>query len=67
MAWMHVLDAHPVLTVEEYLAGTVYWTLRTHAGLDASLHLDSIGCTMPLTDVYERLVFPASAEEGREA
>jgi hypothetical protein len=42
------------------------WTPLTRAGLDASLHLDSIGCTVPLVDVYERIVFPASAEEGPE-
>jgi len=43
------------------------WALRTHEGLDDALHLATIGCTVPLAEVYERLVFPARADEGREA
>ena len=34
------------------------WTLRTLEGLEARLHLEGIGCTVPLADVYERIVFP---------
>jgi Uma2 family endonuclease len=34
------------------------WTLRTLEGLDAHLHLPSINCTVPLAEVYERIVFP---------
>jgi Uma2 family endonuclease len=43
------------------------WALRAREGLDDSLHLETIGCTVPLAEVYERLVFPARADEGREA
>jgi Uma2 family endonuclease len=35
------------------------WALHTLEGLDAHLHLPSIACTVPLADVYERIVFPA--------
>jgi Uma2 family endonuclease len=34
------------------------WTLRTLEGLEARLHLETIGCTVPMADVYERIVFP---------
>ena len=34
------------------------WTLRTLESLEAHLHLETIGCTVPLADVYERIVFP---------
>ena len=34
------------------------WELETLEGLDAHLHLSGIGCTVPLADVYERIVFP---------
>jgi len=43
------------------------WALRTPEGLDDALHLATIGCTVRLAEVYERLVFPARADEGREA
>jgi hypothetical protein len=34
------------------------WELETLEGLDANLHLPSIACTVPLSEVYERIVFP---------
>jgi Uma2 family endonuclease len=34
------------------------WVLSTAAGLDASLHIDSIECTLSLSEVYDRVVFP---------
>jgi Uma2 family endonuclease len=34
------------------------WELETIEGLDANLRLPSIACTVPLTEVYERIVFP---------
>jgi Uma2 family endonuclease len=34
------------------------WKLETLEGRDAHLHLRSINCTVPLADVYERIVFP---------
>lgn len=43
------------------------WALRTSEGLEASLHLATIGCTVPLAEVYARLVFPARTDEDREA
>ena len=43
------------------------WAFRALEGLEAHLYLPSIDCTVPLADMYERIVFPASVEEGREA
>ena len=34
------------------------WALHALEGLDAPLNLETIGCTVPLADVYERIVFP---------
>ena len=34
------------------------WVLETLEGLDAHLRLPSIACTVPLAEVYERIVFP---------
>jgi Uma2 family endonuclease len=33
------------------------WTNQVHVGLDASVHIASIGCTLKLADVYDRVVF----------
>ena len=38
------------------------WELETLEGLDAHLHLPSIACTVPLAEVYERIIF--SQAEG---
>jgi hypothetical protein len=40
------------------------WELETLEGRDAHLHLPSIGCTVPLIDVYERIVFPQAEEDA---
>ena len=37
------------------------WELETLEGRDAQLHLPSINCTVPLSEVYERIVFPQAA------
>jgi hypothetical protein len=34
--------------------------VETLAGDGAHLHLETIGCTVPLTEVYNRIVFPAT-------
>jgi Uma2 family endonuclease len=34
------------------------WMLSTAEGLDANLHIDSIECTLSLSEVYDRVVFP---------
>src|SRR2546428_2153628 len=38
------------------------WALRALEGLQAHVHLETIGCTVPLAEVYERLVFPHAEE-----
>lgn len=35
------------------------WNYRQHVGLDAEVVLPSIGCTLKLADVYDRVNFPA--------
>jgi Uma2 family endonuclease len=39
------------------------WELETLEGRDAHLHLPSINCTVPLAEVYERIVFPHAEGE----
>jgi Uma2 family endonuclease len=39
------------------------WELETLEGRAAHLHLQSINCTVPLAEVYERIVFPPAEGE----
>lgn len=43
------------------------WTLRSPVGLESTLHIASINCTVPLTDVYDRVEFPIEAGEINES
>jgi Uma2 family endonuclease len=60
----YVLVAQDRLMIDHYQrtpAGR--WELETLEGLDAHLHLPSIACTVPLSEVYERIVFPPDEGE----
>jgi len=39
------------------------WILSSTSGLAGSLYIASMGCTLRLADVYERILFPADALE----
>src|SRR5438445_8419289 len=39
------------------------WTLRIYQGIEESFKIKSINCTLKLSDVYARLVFPEESEE----
>jgi Uma2 family endonuclease len=67
-AWLPTLTDY-VLVVQDrpvidhyHRENDVLWMLRTLEGLEARLHLETIGCTVPLVDVYERIVFPQGEE-----
>jgi Uma2 family endonuclease len=38
------------------------WIYTPATGLDSSLRIDSINCTLPLAEVYDRVVFPPEDE-----
>jgi len=63
-AWLptltdYVLVAQDRPVIDHYHRGDdALWTLRTLEGLEARLRLEGIGCTVPLADMYERIVFP---------
>ncbi len=42
------------------------WLLKDAIGIDASLDLPSIGCTLSLTDVYEKVTFESDATTSEE-
>jgi hypothetical protein len=39
------------------------WTLNTACGLQDRLHVETLGWTVALADVYERVVFPEALME----
>ncbi|HLG16526.1 MAG TPA: Uma2 family endonuclease [Blastocatellia bacterium] len=39
------------------------WSYAVYQGLDASLRINSIDCTLKLADIYDRVVFPAPEVE----
>ncbi len=42
------------------------WALATVSGLDASLSIESIGCELKLSEVYDGVSFPAATETDDE-
>jgi Uma2 family endonuclease len=67
-AWLptltdYVLVAQDRPVLDHYhRADDALWMLRTVEGLEALLHLETIGCTVPLADVYERIILPQGEE-----
>jgi Uma2 family endonuclease len=43
------------------------WSYQRHIGLDASVPISSIDCTLKLADVYDRITFAIEEEPGDEA
>lgn len=59
----YVLIAQDRPVVDRFVRHGDFWQLATFTGLDASLELPSVGCTIPLQDIYERVRFPAPTPE----
>ena len=68
-AWLpsltdYVLVAQTMPLVEHYLRQAAGgWLYSLVSGLEASLQLASIGCTLRLAEVYDRVVFPPEPDE----
>jgi Uma2 family endonuclease len=55
----YVLVAQDQPLIERFVRHGEFWHLGTVSGLDASLELTSVGCTIPLREIYENVEFPA--------
>ena len=51
----YILVAQKVVHVEHYLRQGTQWISRECRDLDAVLQLESIGCALPLRDIYEKV------------
>ena len=55
----YVLVAQDKVLVERYTRQGVAWLVTEFRQLDQSLQLASIGCDVPLREVYARIEFPS--------
>jgi Uma2 family endonuclease len=58
-----VEQARPLVEHYGRLGQAATWQYRRLVGLDATLELASIGCSMTLRDLYERVTLPVEGEE----
>jgi Uma2 family endonuclease len=63
----YVLVAQDKPLVERFVRHGEFWHLATVTSLDVSLELTSVGCTIPLREIYENVEFPASTVEEAPA
>lgn len=54
----YVLVSPDRVLVERFVRAGEFWRLFTVTDLDASLELTSVGCEIPLRDIYERVELP---------
>jgi Uma2 family endonuclease len=55
----YVLVSQDRPLVERFVRHGEFWTLSAIGGLDAEVELTSVGCTIPLREIYENVEFPA--------
>lgn len=61
----YVLVDQSSAQIEHFVLGSDgKWELTESAGLDKTLTLDSIGCRVPLAEVYRKVTFPADGQSG---
>jgi Uma2 family endonuclease len=54
----YVMVSQSIPLIEHYVHRAGEWVLSTVSGLENSLEIASIGCSLRLTDVYDRIRFP---------
>jgi Uma2 family endonuclease len=60
----YVLVAQDRVLVERFVRAGEFWTLSTLRDLDAPLELTSVGCEIPLREIYENVALPAPTISG---
>jgi Uma2 family endonuclease len=63
----YVLVAQDRACVDHFTWRDGHWVLTTHIVLDEVLRIPSIGCEVPLREIYERVEFPPQEELDRAA
>ncbi len=57
----YVLVAQDRVSVERFVRQGKFWILATFSDLDEEVELTSVGCSIPLREIYENVDFPAPA------
>ena len=61
----YVLVDQSAAQIEQFaLGGDGAWRLTETKGLNATLSLDSIGCRVPLSEIYRKVAFPTDGQSG---
>jgi len=63
----YILVAQHRICVEHYVRQGERWILTEISELDGIIPLDSIGCTLPLKEIYDKVEFVAQGGLGRPA
>jgi Uma2 family endonuclease len=56
----YVLVAQDRVLVDRFVRYGEFWKLSTFSDIDATLDLTSVGCTIPLREIYENVEFPSA-------
>ncbi|MES2463554.1 MAG: Uma2 family endonuclease [Armatimonadota bacterium] len=58
----YVLVSQDSPHIERFVKREEGWVLSDTEGLEAILRLDSVGCELPLSDIYDRVRFPTNPD-----
>ncbi|HEV3050821.1 MAG TPA: Uma2 family endonuclease [Longimicrobium sp.] len=58
----YVLVAQDRVSVERFVRQGKFWVLASFSSLDEEIELTSVGCTIPLREIYEKVKLPASVQ-----
>lgn len=61
----YVLVAQNTPRVERYVRQGDFWLLAEYAGMEATVPLETIGCTLELGSIYRKVTFPSPAAPER--
>lgn len=63
----YVLVAQDRVLVERFVRQGKFWVLATFNDLDEEVEFSSVGCTIPLPEIYEKVEFPSAADTVSDA
>lgn len=62
----YLMVAQSMPMIDHYVHRSGEWILNTVSGLEGTVNIASIGCTLRLADVYDRVTFPEASDPESE-